>query len=140
MAKKRELDHKQEKKISLFDFVNDLSSTKKYIYCEDTDGVYNQFMINKAFSQHMDTILLASEMNRRSGLTNEMHHDFLFYSINRGKRYGKWAKKVEDNPELVKHVQNSYNIGSERAIEYIHMMSDQDITQIEATLSKGGKQ
>lgn len=140
MAKKRELDSKQKKKTTLFDFVNDLSSTKSYIYNEDTNGVYNQFMINRAFSQHLDTILLASEMNRRSGLTNEMHHDFMFHSITAKKRYGKWAKKVEDNPELVNYVKDHYNVGPERAIEYINMMSDQDITHIEATLSKGGKQ
>lgn len=140
MAKQRKLDETQERKIGLFDFVNDISSDKKYLFDDDTAQVYTSFMINKAFSQHLDTIMLANEMNKRPTLNKEMHHDFMFYSIDAKKRYGKWAKKGKQNEDVINYVKNKYAIGNERAIEYLSLMTDDEVKQIEVTLkSKGGK-
>jgi hypothetical protein len=140
VMKQRELDQKQEKKVGLFDFVNDLSSDKQYLYNDDTDSVYSQFMINRAMSQHLDTILLASEMNKRSGMSNEMHHDFLFYTVDKKKRFGKWAKKSEVNVEVIGWLKNHYCVGHERAIEYLKLLSDEQVKQIELKLkATGGK-
>jgi hypothetical protein len=140
MAKKRELDQKQEKNVTLFDFINDISCDKRYLLNDDTIGAYNAFMVNRGLSQHMDTILLANEMNKRSGVTDEMHHDFLFFAVDSKKRYGKWAKKTETDAEVINHIRLQYNIGPERAIEYFNLMSDDEKDQIEKLLkSKGGR-
>jgi len=141
MAKKREIDQKQEKKIGLFDFVGSISETKKYIFDEDTKSVYNAFMINKAMMQHLDTILLANEANKMQGLSDEMHHDFLFYAIEPKRRYGKWAKKQEaDQQDIINYLQEHYHINNERALEYLNLLSDEDIEIIETKLKrKGGK-
>ena len=135
---KRELDQKQERQIGLFDMINDISSSKQYIFNDDTAQVYLPFMVNKALSQHLDTILLANEMNKHNALTKEMHHDFLFYSVDAKPRYGKWAKAEKQNEGLIAYVKDKYDIGNERAIEYIKLMTETDIQQIEVTLKKKG--
>ena len=141
MAKKREIDQKQEKKIGLFDFVGSISEKKNYLYNDDTKTVYNAFMINKAMMQHLDTILLANEANKMQGLSDEMHHDFLFYAIEPKRRYGKWAKKQEaDRQDVINYLQEHYHINNERALEYLNLLPEEDIEHIETKLKrKGGK-
>ena len=137
---KRELDQKQERAIGLFDMINDISSNKKYIFNDDTAQVYAPFMVNKALSQHLDTILLANEMNKRPMLSKEMHFDFLFYSVDSKQRYGKWAKAEKRNEEMKLFVRDKYDINNEHALEYIKLMSEDEIKHIEAILkNKGGK-
>jgi len=139
---KRELDQKQEKKFGLFDFVTCLSETKVYKFDEDTKSVYNQFMINRAFMQHVDTILIANEMNKSGQITDEMHHDFMFYGIDARRRYGKWAKKNDDNVDVLNYIKTCYDVNQDNALMYFNLLSDEEIQQIENKLkanSKGGK-
>lgn len=90
--------------------------------------------------QHIDTVLLANEMNKNSGISNEMHHDFLFFSIDAKPRYGKWAKKKEEQLDVVDHIKTKYSVGHERALEYINLMTEEQIKNIEQSLKrKGGK-
>lgn len=121
----------KDRKINLFSFITDLSSDKRYILEEGTQTEYLPFMINKAFSQHIDTILLANEMNKRPNIPKEWHHDFLFYSVEPKSRYGKWAKKEEqDNAEVIAYLKDKYKIGNDRALEYYDMLSNDEIIKI----------
>lgn len=140
MAKKRDLDQKQEKKFGLFDFVSDISEAKQYKFTEDTKSVYNQFMINRALMQHLDTILLANEMNKRMTLTDEMHHDFLFYAVDAKRRYGKWAKKSDDNLDVINYIKEQYKVNYDHALMYMKLFTSEELQQIETKLkAKGGK-
>jgi hypothetical protein len=140
MAKTREIDQKQEKKFGLFDFVSDITEFKKYRFDEDTKSVYNSFMVNRALMQHIDTILLANEMNKRPDLIPEMSHDFLFYSVDAKSRYGKWAKKSDDNLDLINYIRSHYKINYDHAIMYINLMTEDELKQIEFKMNaKGGK-
>lgn len=134
----KKTDELKEKKVSLFDFVGDISQKKTYLLDDDTNSVYTQFMVNKAFSQHIDTIMLASEMNKRPSLNNEMHHDFMFYAIDSKSRFGKWAKKQEGDADLIKYLKEEYDINNEHALEYAKLLSEDDIKDIKKR-SSGGK-
>lgn len=138
---KRELDQKKEAKFSLFDFISDIGCDKQYRFNEDTKSEYNQFMIARAFGQHVDTVLLANELNKMGQISDEMHHDFLFYSVSPKNRYGKWAKKSNgDHQELSQFLMMKYQISQERSDEYIMMMTDEEIKQYEERMNaKGGK-
>lgn len=140
MAKQREIDKKHEKKFGLFDFVSDISETKQYRFDDDTKSVYNQFMINRALMQHLDTILLANEMNKRMTLTDEMHHDFMFYAIDAKRRYGKWAKKSDDQTDIINYIKGHYQINYEHALMYMKLFTEEELQQIETKMTaKGGK-
>lgn len=124
---------------NLFDYVNDIGYNKKYIF-DENDDKYSNYFINKAFAQHVDTIMLASEMNKRAYLSNLMQHDFLFYSIDAKKRSGKWANGRDVNNDVIKYIQDRYSVSFDRSLEYIDMMSDEQLKIIENKLKyKKGK-
>jgi hypothetical protein len=133
-------DELKEKKVSLFDFIGDISQKKQYLLDDDTKGVYTQYMVNKAFSQHIDTVMLASEMNKRPTLSIEMHHDFLFYSIDPKGRFGKWAKKQETDDVVISYLKEKYSINNEHAIDYAKLLDNDTIEQIrKRDKLKGGR-
>ena len=117
------------KKIGLFDFVKALGETKEQLLTEETKSQYNQFMINRAFMQHIDTVLLANEMNK-SSVSNEMHHDFLYYSIDKKRRYGKWAKATDEDLELIEFLQTKYCINKDVAEEYLKLSDKNELIEL----------
>lgn len=119
---------------TLFDFISDISERKRYLLSPDNESVYNIYMVNKAFAQHPDTIILAAEMNKRPSATKLMHHDFLFYSINASKRFGKWAKAEAYDKELVDYIKNKYCLSNKRALEYLELYDEKEIKEIKNKL------
>src|SRR5699024_2062469 len=109
---------------TLFDFVDDLGHSKKYIYNDGVEGHYKQFIINRAFGQYPDTVLIANEGNKMQGLTNEMHYDFLFNTIEKRKRYGKWARRNNESQDLIDYIKHKYTV-SEEVAEFYFKCFDQ---------------
>ena len=83
------------KKKSPFDYVKNLNTKSDYDY--DLSG-YVPFLTNRAFAMHMDTILLAEEMNQYHELIPEMQYEFYFTAVRKGRRFG-FPKKVEEHPQ-----------------------------------------
>lgn len=123
---------------SLFDFLNDITYNKCGLYEEGLAKNYSVFMINRGLGQHLDTILLANEMNKRPNLSEQMHHDFLFHSVDSKRRYGKWAKSDEDDKELIEFLQHEYQIGKEVALEYLKVMGKDAVKTMETELQEKG--
>lgn len=130
-----------KKEPSLFDYLSDIGTDKAYLFNEDVNKNYVAFMINRGFGQHIDTILLANEMNKRASLSKLMHHDFLFFSIDKKKRYGKWAKATIVDEDLIEYMKMKYNVNYNVALSYIELYDKQLLKELikEAT-EKGGKQ
>ena len=126
-----------------FDFVADISTKKTNLLSnlEDDPQVikdYVPFIINKAFGYWIDTILFAEDMNRLSHLSNQMQHDFLFHSIKKKfRKFQKWHKVVKN--ENVELLQLYYKINSQKAIDALSILTDDDIEDIRQKLDKGGK-
>lgn len=119
--------------MNIFDIINDIGYNKEYLFSNGVE--YNIYITNKAFGQHLDTIMLANEMNKRPNLSKEMHHDFLFYGIDAKKRFGKWAKAEQlFKPDVIEYIKEKYSIGEERAIEYLNLMDNKNIKDIEKQL------
>lgn len=132
----------QVKNVGLFDFLNDITHQKNYLYDENTKSQYNAFMILRGLGQHIDIVLLANELNKRPNMSKQMHHDFLYYSIDARKRYGKWAKedKLHDQ-EVIDYVKEHYQCNEKIAIEhYLKLLSKEEISSINKKLKmKGGR-
>lgn len=127
----------KQKKVSLFDFISDISYNKRYLLDDNAIDHYTPFMVNRGLSQHIDTILLAEEANRMSLTNKQMHHDFLFYTVSAKRRYGKWAKHTDD--ETIKLIQEKYKINRNRAEEYYKLMNNDDIINLKESYNKGGR-
>lgn len=124
----------KERKVGLFDFIRSLGESKENLFDEDTQTVYNPFMVCRAFGQHIDTVMYANEMNKRPDSPKVMHHDFFFYGVEARKRYGKWAKEEKTNEAVIEYLKETYSINNDRALEYLSLLSDDEVKAIETRL------
>lgn len=124
-----------------FDFVNAINTTKKDLIRESenpdlAEKSYNPFLVNRALSYFVDTIMYANEMNVNKNVENLLQNDYLINSIRKGKRFSKWAKTTE-NPD-VQCVQEYYSISYRRAEEVLRVLTKEQIDLIKERIIKGG--
>jgi len=120
-------------KLTPFDFVNSINNKD---YMEITDD-YNQFVINKAFSHYVDTIMFANYLNQTK-LNNQMHYDFLFNVIDKRKRWVKWPKKNEKE-EFLQEIAEYYKVSLNKAEEILSLLNTKDKLELENFFDKGGR-
>jgi hypothetical protein len=124
-------------KISPFDYVNAIHYTKENL-CEDEWGEkqYNPYIVNKALSFGPDTAVAANEMNGRSHLDKKLQFSFLINIIRKRKRFNSWIKqeKLEDLGIVKKY----YNYNTEKAIQALKILSNNDLKKIKEKMIQGG--
>jgi len=127
------------KKYKMFDFLGDITKTKQNILRQDSDAErdYSPWIINKALSMNIETVLYAQEMNSNYGLTKQMQYDFYVSSIRPGYRKMTWAKDV--NNEDVKMLQAHYQINREKATDLLSVLTAAQLEEIKMKTDKGGK-
>jgi hypothetical protein len=121
-----------------FDFVTAINSTKKNLINEDPalEKEYAPFLTNKALSYFTDTIMDANRMNMHHGLDKKLQFDYLINIIRPGKRFSKWAKKVENNDrDLVK---TYYGYNDRNAEVALSLLSAEQLKIIKERLENGG--
>jgi hypothetical protein len=123
---------------SVFDFVNDIGFTKEYLYTEQTKSKYESFIVNRAMSQHPDSIMYANEMNKYPELNKLLQHDFYFYVLSRKKRYGKWAKADKEDEAVLNLIIKHYKVNRVHAKQYLELMTDENIKALKNTYEVGG--
>jgi hypothetical protein len=111
--------------------------TKEYILTEENQNDYNPFVVNKALTQHMDTLYHAKMMNMNSHLDNKIQYDYLFHAVRGYKRpYQKWIKN-ENNKDL-KLVMEYYNCSSDKAKTFLSVLTQDQLKILEKRMDKGG--
>jgi hypothetical protein len=124
--------------MSPFDFVTAINSSKKNLINEDPalEKEYNPFLTNKALSYFTDTIMDANQMNMHHGLDKKLQFDYLINIVRPGKRFSKWAKKVENNDrDLVK---TYYGYNDRNADVALSLLSAEQLKIIREKLENGG--
>ena len=119
-------------KPSPFDYVKGIN-TKQYNH--DLVG-YNPFLTNRCFSMHMDTIMLAEQMNQYHQLSPSLQYDFYYYAVRKGKRFG-FPPKVEEIPNL-EVVMDYFGYSRQKAIEALKLLTVDDIRGMITSMDKGG--
>ena len=121
-----------------------MANTNPFIYVksineksemDDLSG-YNPFLTNRAFAYHIDTILLAEEINQAHHISPTLQYDFYYYSVRRGKRFG-FPPKVEAEYNLYV-VMEYFECSRQKALEYLQVLTLNDISSIIASMNKGG--
>ena len=138
-------------KVSLFDFISNVNEGRsgKNLMVDvkvDPDEMpgdcvsktYSTFMVNRAMSQHADTIFIAQELNLLNSLHPKMHYDFARNVIRGKKRYGKWAKSPKD-PVMVELLMEHYNYNRRRALEALDLMTKEDLNKLKKRYDQGGR-
>ena len=126
------------KKLSPFDFLNSINSTKKDLMEDpDTEKQYVPFVVNRSLSYFPDTVAIANEMNKYHHLDAKLQYQFLINIVRKRKRFSKWIKSdLENNIEKVKEY---YGYSNTKAKEALNLLSNDQIESIRINLSKGGR-
>jgi hypothetical protein len=78
--------------------------------------------------RYPDCVLLVNELNKSWNVSSEMHHDFLFYSIPKKKRFAKGIKV--EKIEAIDYICRFYQCSKVVAQEYCKLMKDEDLIKI----------
>ena len=125
--------------MELKDYLNSINTTKKNLLQEDPDleKKYPAYIINRCMSGHMDTILLANEMNINSHLDPKLQYDFFINIVRPKKRFAPWLRKDKLNSiELVKEY---YGYSDEKARVALKILTDEQLNYIAKRMDRGGK-
>ena len=117
-------------KTSPFDLVKSINN-KTHTY--DLSG-YVPFLTNRAFAMHLDTVLLAEEMNQYHQLSPQLQYDFYFHAVRQGRRFG-FPHKPEEHQHL-DVVMEYFGYSRQKAIEALRLLSLSDITEMVQSLDK----
>lgn len=60
---------------------------------------YNNFMMNRIFSNTANTIFYANEINVNCDI--QLNFDFYYNGLSKKKRYGKWHKRPKDDKKVL---------------------------------------
>lgn len=119
---------------NVFDYVNSVSFDKKHLMRDTENDVlaekdYVPFLTNRALSYHVDTCLLANEMNHHPGLDNLLQYEFFLNSIRPRRRFGKWGKSNIDGDDL-EAVQRYFGYGINKARVALATLTRSQIDEI----------
>ena len=125
--------------IELKDWLNSINLNKNNIIKEDpdTERKYAPFIINKCMSGHLDTVLLANEMNMNHSLPKSLQYDFFLNSVRKKKRFSPWLRK--DKIKNLDVVKQYYGYSNEKAAQVLRILTSEQIAFIRSKLEIGGK-
>lgn len=122
-----------------FEYINAINYSKENLMVDEVSiKEYNAFMVNRGLSYFPDTILYANEINRFYQIDKDMQFSFLLNSIPKRKRFSKWAKQEKDEP-IIEIIKEQLLCTSEKAREYLLLLSDDAKKQLLVKKLKGGK-
>lgn len=124
----------------LSDYLNAINVNKEPLLDESetyTKQSYPPFVVTRCLSYFPDTLFAANEVNIRPHMDSKMHFDFLRGAVRPRKRFSKWLKREED--ERVKALVEYYGFSSRKAREALTVLTEEQISEIVAATSKGGK-
>lgn len=122
-------------KLSPFSFVNAINFTKENIFNDETKNQYIPFIINRNFSNFIDTIFQAQEMNLNHTLDKKMQFAYYINIIKKGKRFAKWYKK--EKGEDLKLIREYYGYNVSKAESALKILSSENIKKIRDEVEKG---
>ena len=125
--------------MELKQWLNSINLVKNDLMEEDPDNIrqFSPFIINKCMSGHIDTVMVANEMNLNHGLDKDMQYKFYLNSVRKRKRYSPWLRK--DKVKDLDVVKSYYGYSNEKAQQALRILSPEQIDYIKSKLETGGK-
>ena len=127
-------------RLKLGDYLKAINLTKEKLMDVGDAQVekdYLPFIINRCLSYFADTVMLSNEMNLCAHLDKKLQFDFYINIVRVRKRFKKFDKR--DDPALLEQVKEYYGCNNEKALEYMRILSKDNLNYIEKKLERGGK-
>ncbi len=119
--------------VNPFEFVKSINDKR---HVEDP-SLYTPFLSNRAFSYHLDTVLIANEMNKYPDLPPEVQFAFMNEAVRKGRRFSSWYKEQETpNLELVMEY---FGYSKPKALAALQVLTQDQLRQMKERLDKGGR-
>ena len=125
--------------VTISNFFNSISHNKEDNDFSDAEFEkdYSPFLVNKNLSYHVDSVLVANEMNTRKFIDNKNQFRFLYLIVPKLKRNIVWAKATKDkNLEIVSKY---YKISLEKAESYLKILDNNQIEDLKSRMELGGR-
>jgi succinate dehydrogenase flavin-adding protein (antitoxin of CptAB toxin-antitoxin module) len=139
-VKSDEEDVKQ-KKLGLFDFVNDIRKTKSGELLNDESNLtaWNSYMTLQALSMKEEDIPLLNFFNKyTSSMTKKQMYQSLTFWVPKDSRFYKWiSKETAEKDEVSPYVSKYFSCSLKEAKEYVNIMG---IEWAESIKEKFGKE
>lgn len=123
-------------KVGLFDWINSISNNKNIVMTDENKKEYVPFVINRALSNFVDTIMYSNEMNLYHHIPKDIQYTYFLKGIRKSKRYGKWHKPKKDNQDEV--LMKYYKCNRQRASEMRTLLTTEQIDELESRMDLGG--
>jgi hypothetical protein len=126
-----------------FDYINAISLNKTDMMTGTENDVlaergYDPFLTNKAFSQYMDTVFIANEMNMNHHLDKKPQFHFYLNIVKPKKRYAEWAKKEKNTGDLLV-VKEFFGYSDQKARQALTVLTEKQLDEMRERLQKGGE-
>lgn len=123
--------------MELKDWMNSINFTKENLSSDKSlFKSYPPFIINKALSGEIDSIMYSNEMNMNYHLDNDMQYSFYLHSLRKRKRFSPWLKK--EKVENLEYIKKYYNYSNEKAAEALKILTREQIEWIKSKFNTGG--
>lgn len=127
-------------------FENSINTGKERLEVSSQEFKYEKWRTNSSLASHLDTIMYANEMNLNSGVTDQMHYDYLFYSIRKKKRYGSkksekdklLEKQLAEETENIELISEYYKYNTVKAKSVLRVLTKSQLENIRKRMEKGG--
>jgi hypothetical protein len=126
------------KKLELSDWLNSINVTKQNLIKDNPELIksYSPYVINKCLSAHLDTVLYAEQMNQCYDLDPDMQYTFYLNSVRKKKRYSSFIKKT--NIADLDYIKEYYGYSTQKAVQVLSVLTQDQINFIKQKLDKGG--
>lgn len=122
-----------------FDIIGKLNTSTANEWDEIEEKDYVEFIIDRAMSYNLDTVMLANEVTQRHQMPKQWKYDFYRLAIHpKKKRFSKWAKPEEN--EDVDLIMQVYQVNRQKASSILSLINKKDLQFIKEKTYYGGKQ
>ncbi len=127
-------------------YENSINSGKEPLSLENQEFKYEKWRTNTSLANHLDTIMDANQMNLNYHLSDQMHYNYLFYSVRKKKRFG--SKKSERDKQLEREqkeeadkialISEYYKYNTVNAQAALRVLTESQLEIIRKRMERGG--
>lgn len=114
--------------LSPFDYVKAINQSKRPLI--DMGG-YAPYIVNRALSRSLASILQANAMNQRAWLEPDMQFCYLLNGVRASGQWTKWVKAQPPDPD-VQLVAESLDVSLDRAEQLMNLVNEAQLQQLKA--------
>lgn len=133
------MDEVKQKALSPFDFIKSITDSKINLMVDEaTEKAYVPFVVNNGLSTDKECLIMVQELNIRSNIPKHAQYEFLLNMISKKRRYLKYPKSAAKSEHLG-IIQDYYQCNSQKALEILSLLNEEQISIIKTKMNRGGK-